>query len=156
MNLCRCGKLGDPRAECRCSPDQVRKYQERVSGPLLDRIDIQVHVKPVPHERLAGEAESSTTTSIMRRRVLDARATQQNRQGTCNAVLQGARLEQVCAIGANAHDLLRQAMDKLSLSARGYHRILRVARTIADLDGASAIDATHVAEAIQFRALDTR
>ena len=155
MNLCRCGKLGDPRGECRCSPDQVRKYQERVSGPLLDRIDIQVHVKPVPHKSLAGESDSRPSTAVMREQVLNARNRQVERQGRCNALLEGRLLEQVCAIGDQAQEMMRGAMEKLSLSARAYHRILRVARTIADLES-SSVSTAHVAEAIQYRALDGR
>ena len=154
MNLCRCGRLGDPRGECRCSPEQVRKYQERVSGPLLDRIDIQVHVKPVPHASLAATGDSGDGGSSIREQLIAARALQLERQGFCNAELGGRHLERVCAAGADAARMLAAAMDRMALSARAYHRILRVARTIADLAGAERIGTEHVAEAIQFRALD--
>ena len=152
--LCKCGRLGDPRAVCRCSPEQVRRYQERVSGPLLDRIDIQVHVKPVAHTSLAGEGVDRGTSETIREQVLAAREIQVRRQGCDNAHLQGTALERACAIDDEARRLLAAAMDKLSLSARAYHRILRVARTIADLESSASVGTAHVAEAIQYRALD--
>ncbi|GJL83748.1 MAG: magnesium chelatase subunit ChlI [marine bacterium B5-7] len=156
MNLCRCGKLGDPRGGCRCSPDQVRKYQERISGPLLDRIDLQVDVKPVSHERLSATVDPDGSTAVIRCKVLAARDRQIKRQGVANAELRGAELEDICAIEIRSRDLLKHAMDRFSLSARAYHRILRVARTIADLADTSAIDTEHIAEAIQFRSLEVR
>ncbi|KAA3627097.1 MAG: ATP-binding protein [Proteobacteria bacterium] len=132
----------------------MRKYQERVSGPLLDRIDIQVHVKPVPHERLAVRAESETSTEAVRGQVLAARDVQERRQGGCNAALRGSDLDRLCALHGDTRELLAAAMDRLSLSARAYHRILRVARTIADLEAVERIDSHHIAESIQYRALE--
>lgn len=157
MNPCPCGFLGDAQRPCSCSPLQVQNYRSRVSGPLLDRIDIQVEVRAVPYRDLAAQApgESSADLSI---RVDRARARQLDRfRGRPifrNAQMGARELRAYCPIDPPAARLLEQAMDKLALSARAYTRILKVARTIADLDGGGPLQAAHIAEAIQYRSLD--
>ncbi len=150
MNPCPCGYLGHPSGRCRCTPDQVARYRGKLSGPLLDRIDIRVEVPAVRHEELAtrGEAESS---AAVRARVIAAHERQMQRQGRPNADLDNAAIDAYCAADDDAQTLLRHAMARLQLSARSYHRILRLARTIADLAGAADIAPPHVAEAIQYR-----
>ena len=152
MNPCPCGYLGDPSGRCRCTPDQVQRYRLRISGPLLDRIDMQVDVpRLAPHELQGKQGES---TARVRKRVIAVRERQLERQKTCNAQLAGSALDSHCGLDEDAQTLLRQALDRLGLSARGYHRILRVARTIADIDGAEHIATAHLGEAIGYRHLD--
>ncbi|MDJ0955471.1 MAG: YifB family Mg chelatase-like AAA ATPase [Arenicellales bacterium] len=152
MNPCKCGWLGDNR--CRCTEEQIQKYRSRVSGPLLDRIDLHIEVPPVSKEYLYHSSRWEEPSSTVRERVIKARERQHNRLGCLNQQLHGKQLEQVCCIGEEARRLLDNAMDKLGLSARAYHRILRVARTIADLAGDNDIQVEHVSEAIGCRALD--
>ncbi|WJW75655.1 YifB family Mg chelatase-like AAA ATPase [Thiohalobacter sp. IOR34] len=151
MNPCPCGHLGDPARACRCTPDQVQRYRGRLSGPLLDRIDLQVSVPRQPAERLEGPPGEDSAE--VRRRVIQARARQQAR-GTTNAQLAGSLLDSACRLAAADHQLLHRAVERLGLSARARHRILRVARTIADLADAERIAASHLSEAIQYRCLD--
>jgi len=153
MNPCPCGYLGHPSARCRCTPDQIARYRGRLSGPLLDRIDLTVVVPPLTeHELRAGPGEASVD---VRQRVCAARALQQRRQGKPNQRLEAADIDRHCPLDDAAHALLAQAMNRLRLSARAYHRCLKVARTIADLNGREVIAANEVAEAVQFRrALD--
>ncbi len=153
MNPCPCGYLGDRRRACRCTPDQVRRYRSRLSGPLLDRIDLHVPVeRPDPLELdMTAPGEPS---AAVRHRVVAARARQTTRQGCTNARLEGRALETHCALGDGERRLLAQAMERLQLSLRARARILRVARTLADLDDAPAIAAPHLAEAIAHRPLD--
>jgi magnesium chelatase family protein len=157
MNPCPCGHLGDRRRECRCSPTQVRKYRGKISGPLLDRIDIQVEAPALTLEELRDAAPGEPSAAI-RTRVETARELQRRRfggrTGGCNALLGGRELREYCALEKAQGDLLQQAMEKLGLSARAYDRILRVARTIADLAGAERIATTHLLEAIHYRSLD--
>jgi len=157
MNPCPCGHLGDRRRECRCSPMQVRKYRGKISGPLLDRIDIQVEAPALTLEELR-DAAPGETSSAMRARVEAARAKQRlrfgARHGGCNALLGGRELREYCVLERPQGDLLQQAMEKLGLSARAYDRILRVARTIADLAEADRIATSHLLEAIHYRSLD--
>jgi len=156
-NPCPCGHLGDPRRECRCTPPEVRRYRARLSGPLLDRIDLQLEVPAVPYRDLArgGSGEAS---EVVRERVVAARARQAQRlAGTgrrTNAELSPSEVRRWCAPDAEGERLLELAMSKLALSARAVHRILRVARTIADLEGAAHLAARHVAEGIAYRSLD--
>jgi magnesium chelatase family protein len=150
---CPCGYLGHPNGRCRCTPDQVLRYRHRISGPLLDRIDLQVEVPDVPQEDLAGAATGEPSESI-RARVAAARERQLKRQDRSNATLGTREVDRHCAPDAHGATLLKQAISRLGLSARGYHRVLKVARTIADLTGASAVAAAHVAEAIQYRRFD--
>jgi magnesium chelatase family protein len=157
MNPCPCGHLGDRRRECRCSPMQVRKYRGKISGPLLDRIDIQVEAPALTLEELR-DAAPGEASAVIRARVEAARAKQRlrfgHRHGGCNALLGGRELREYCVLERAQGDLLQQAMEKLGLSARAYDRILRVARTIADLAGAERIATAHLLEAIHYRSLD--
>lgn len=150
MNPCPCGYAGHPTRACSCSPDQVARYRSRLSGPLLDRIDLTVEVPVLAHDELTGSApgESSATVRV---RVEQARQRQQERQGCPNARIEAGQVEALCAPDASGAALLRQAMSRLNLSARAYHRALRVARTLADLAGAERPGMVHVAEAIQYR-----
>jgi len=154
MNPCPCGYLGHPSGKCRCSPDAVARYRGRLSGPLADRIDLKFEVPALPVEEFAASARGESS-SVLRDRVERARADQRSRQGCANALLGVRDTETHCAPGDHAEALLRQAIARLSLSARAYHRILRVARTIADLAASETIAVAHVAEAIQYRRLDT-
>jgi magnesium chelatase family protein len=157
MNPCACGYLGDPRHECRCSPAQVQRYRARISGPLLDRIDLHVEAPSLGVEELRQERPGETSAAI-RARIEAARSRQRARfAGTrtaANARMTQAQIRQHCALDGALGRLLQQAMEQLHLSARAYDRILKVARTIADLAGADAIAAPHLLEAIQYRSLD--
>jgi magnesium chelatase family protein len=152
MNPCPCGYLGDVSSRCRCAPEQIQRYRQRISGPLLDRIDLQVEVPRLPARALqAAPGEDSAT---VRARVTAARELMLARQGDCNARLSGDDLERHCALGDRERELLHQALERLNLSARAYHRILRVARTLADMDAAARIGARHLGEALAYRNLD--
>jgi magnesium chelatase family protein len=159
MNPCPCGWLGHASGRCACTPDVVRRYRGRVSGALYDRIDMAIEVPPVDAgEMVSGAAQDPNAspscgarTSVVRERVACAYERQLARQAKANARLAPAEVEQVCGRSPDVERLLAQAMSRLALSARGYHRVLRVARTIADLAGSDAISATHVAEAIGYR-----
>jgi magnesium chelatase family protein len=153
MNPCPSGYLGHYNARCRCTPDQVLRYRARLSGPLLDRIDLQIEVPAVPQEELAKRAGGETTAGI-RARVEAARARQVERQKKPNAKLTTREIDRWCTTDEAGQALLKQALNRLGLSARAYHRILKVARTIADLAGAPGISSAHLAEAIQYRRLD--
>ena len=153
MNPCPCGYLGHFSGKCRCTPDQVARYRGKISGPLIDRIDIHLEGPAVSQEDLlkhtAGEA-----TGAVRARVAAAHRIQIDRQGKANSNLATREIDKWCSPDAAAEGLLRQAIAKLNLSARAYHRVLKLARTIADLAGSEAIAVAHVAEAIQYRKLD--
>lgn len=158
MNPCPCGYYNHPEKECVCGPGIVQKYLNKVSGPLLDRIDIHVEVTPVPFRELS-KAQSSEKSEVIRKRVVSARSIQEQRfkeiQGVyCNAQMRTKLLQTYCYISESGMILLKNAMEKLSLSARAYDRILKVARTIADLEGMDDIQNHHLAEAIQYRSLD--
>jgi magnesium chelatase family protein len=155
MNPCPCGYLGAANGRCRCTSDQVRSYRARISGPLLDRIDLHVEVPAVPNADLLGPFNGDGDASAqVRERVQAARERQQQRAGVANARLSAKQIEQLCVLDADDRRLLELAMQRLSLSARAAHRILKVARTIADLEGAERIDGSHLSEAIQYRCLD--
>lgn len=158
MNPCPCGFAGDPKRECRCSEPQMRRYRSKISGPLLDRIDIHVEVPAVPFEALSSK-EQGESSATMRERVLRVRALQAERYRElpnvrCNADLPAGKLQHFCPIEPEAEAILKMAMNELGLTARAYTRILRVARTIADMAGAEVIGQVHLFEAIQYRALD--
>jgi magnesium chelatase family protein len=155
MNPCPCGYLGDESGRCRCTPDQVTRYRARISGPLLDRIDMQVEVPRLPPERLsAGPGDGAEPSAAVRARVEAARALQRARAGKPNSALVSREIERDCRLDANGRALLTQALTRLSLSARAYHRILKLARTIADLAGSEAVTTQHISEAIGYRRLD--
>jgi len=153
MNPCPCGYLGHPSGRCQCSQEQIGRYRRRVSGPLVDRIDIALDVPPVL-ERDLIEAPRGEPSDAVAERVAAARATQLARQGRPNALIEPGDLEAHCGLDAPGLSLIRRALDRFSLSARAYQRIRKVARTIADLDRAPQIEAAHVAEAIQLRRFD--
>jgi magnesium chelatase family protein len=150
MNPCPCGYLGHPSGQCHCSPEQVARYRSRISGPLLDRIDLHIEVAALPEAEMtaAGNGEDSAT---VRARVAAARARQIARQGKPNALLGSKEIDLHCTPDTAAMTLLKQAIARLNLSARAYHRILRVARSIADLAYAEQISASQIAEAVQYR-----
>jgi magnesium chelatase family protein len=153
MNPCPCGYLGHPSGRCQCSQEQVGRYRRRVSGPLVDRIDIALDVPPV-NQRDLVEAPRGEPSAAVRERVAVARARQLARQGRPNALLEPGELEAHCELDAAGLALIRRALDRFSLSARAYQRIRKVARTIADIEQAPAIESAHVAEAIQLRRFD--
>jgi len=152
MNPCPCGYLGHPSGRCRCTPDQIARYRHKLSGPLLDRIDLHVEVPALSQEELT-ERQPQESSAAVRERVTRAYAMQCERQGKPNALLGTQEIERYCKVDAAAERLLHNAVARLNLSARGYHRVLRLARTIADLAGEPQIAAAHVAEAIQYRRL---
>ncbi|MBI5436185.1 MAG: YifB family Mg chelatase-like AAA ATPase [Nitrosomonadales bacterium] len=153
MNPCPCGYLGHYNGKCRCTPDQVSRYRSKISGPLLDRIDIQIEVPAVPHEDLLKQAAGETSAAIQAR-VEIARQHQLARQGKPNAQLTVSEIDALCIPDAQGESLLRQAMIRLNLSARAYHRMLKMARTIADLAGNENILTQHIAEGVQYRRMD--
>ena len=156
MNPCPCGYAGDRRRACRCTPTQIAKYRSRLSGPLRDRLDLIVDVQPVAITDMTGEAQGEPS-AVVRSRVLAARERQLARglkRARVNAHLHGKALDRICALDAAGRRLLERSADKLHLSARGFHRILKVARTIADLAGAESILSEHLAEALQYRLVE--
>jgi magnesium chelatase family protein len=158
MNPCPCGYYNHPEKECVCAPGVVQKYLNKISGPLLDRIDLHVEVTPVPFSELS-KAQTSETSEYIRERVIKARQKQSNRYKAtggiyCNAQMRTIDLRTYCSLDSVGNNLLKTAMERLGLSARAYDRILKVARTIADLDSADNIQSNHIAEAIQYRSLD--
>lgn len=158
MNPCPCGYYNHPEKECTCAPGAVKKYLSRISGPLLDRIDLHVEVTPVPFKDLSLQASGETSAQI-RERVVKAREIQQKRFEQspsihCNAQMTSSKIRTYCVLDEASMTLLKKAMEKLGLSARAYDRILKVSRTIADLAGEEDIKAAHVAEAITYRSLD--
>ena len=158
MNPCPCGFFGDPKRECRCSPLQIQKYRNRISGPLLDRIDIHVEVPAVRYQDLSA-VERGESSETIRERVIRGRKIQQGRfKGSskvhCNAAMRTKDLQKYCRLEPDAQNLLKMAISDLNFSARAYDRILKVSRTIADLEESETIETPHVSEAIQYRSLD--
>ncbi len=175
MNPCRCGYFGDPTRKCTCKPEDVRRYMSRISGPMLDRIDIQIELPSITYDELSAREDPSTLerSADVRKRVCEARAFAKERMKAedeahgyehspaekplhCNAQLDPASIRRYCVMTEEASDLLRAAFENLGLSARGHDRILRVARTIADLAKCKVIQAEHIAEAVQLRSLDRK
>ncbi len=159
MNPCKCGFHGDPLHQCMCTPHKIQSYRSRVSGPLLDRIDIHIEVPAIKFNEIASDAAAETSSAI-RARVTRARQVQQGRFKSdgiyANAQMKPRHIRKYCRIGEDSQSLMERAMNKLGLSARAYNRILKVSRTIADLEGSSTILSHHISEAIQYRSLDRR
>jgi len=158
MNPCPCGYFGDIRHQCTCTPGQIHRYRHKVSGPLLDRIDIHIEVPAVPYKELSTEYSGERSDSI-RQRVVAARDKQIERFGNdrriyANGQMKTRHIKKYCILRADAQSLLDTAMHKLSLSARAYTRILKLSRTIADLEASDDIQSHHISEAIQYRTLD--
>lgn len=157
MNPCPCGYLGDSSGRCHCTSEQVARYRARISGPLLDRIDMHLEVPRVSHQVLReGSVEGEETSAAIRQRVIAARGIALNRQGKANAILNAKEVKQLCTLSPQGYALLEQAMDRFALSHRAYHRILKLARTIADLAHAKTIELQHLSEAINYRKLDRK
>lgn len=158
MNPCPCGYYNHPTKACVCSPGQVQKYLNKISGPLLDRIDIQIEIIPVPFDKISDQRRGESSAAI-RERVIQARQIQEKRYTEysgiyCNAQMNSKLLSLYAQPDGQGLSLLKNAMDRLNLSARAYDRILKVARTIADLEGSEQILSVHLAEAISYRNLD--
>jgi len=158
MNPCPCGYFGDLKRECRCSPTQVQRYRQRISGPLLDRIDLHIEVPAVEYRDISSTRAEESSAAI-RERVVRARERQQARfradvKTNCNARMGTRQIKQHCQLADESQELIRIAMTELNLSARAYDRILKVSRTVADLAGAEDITPDHVSEAIQYRTFD--
>lgn len=159
MNPCPCGNFGHPTKACTCTPPVIDRYLHKISGPLLDRIDLHVELRPVEYDDLASDQKGEATADIALR-VLRAREVQAKRYAgtdiTCNSQLAGDLLREVCRLQPDAQKLLRRAFERMGLSARAHDRVLKVSRTIADLDGSADICAEHVSEAVQYRSLDRK
>jgi magnesium chelatase family protein len=158
MNPWPCGYFGDPTRECHCTPPMIQRYVSKISGPLLDRIDIQIEVPSVKYKELRAPAASEDSAAV-RTRVIEARKLQHKRFTSeknthCNAQMAPKMIRKHCAISADGEKLLENAVSRLGLSARAHDRILKVARTIADLDASETVDPKHLSEAIQYRTLD--
>jgi len=153
MNPCPCGYLGHFNGKCRCTPDQISRYRNKISGPLLDRIDIQIEVPALPQDDLLNKSEGATSEAIQAR-VEIARQRQLARQDKANAQLSVTEIDALCTPDDQGVAMLQQAISRLGLSARAYHRVLKVARSIADLEGDDAVSSRHIAEAVQYRRLN--
>jgi magnesium chelatase family protein len=158
MNPCPCGYYNHPEKECVCTPGNIQRYMNKISGPLLDRIDIHIEVVPVSYEELSGEKQTESS-EVIRGRVIQSRKVQglrfeQHHQVYNNAQMSSKMIRQYCEIDSAGKNLLKKAMENLGLSARAYDRILKVSRTIADLEESENIQAHHLAEAINYRSLD--
>ena len=158
MNPCPCGYYNHPTKACVCTPGQIHRYLHKISGPLLDRIDLQIEITPLSFEELSRTAPGESS-AVIRERVIRARQIQGQRYAGekgvhCNAQMTSRLLREYASLGEQGTEMLREAMTRLQLSARAYDRILRVARTIADLDGGGEIQIAHLAEAIGYRNLD--
>ena len=161
MNPCRCGYFGHPTQKCTCSAADVKRYISRISGPMLDRIDIQIELPSLSYDDLSAKTSSEETSAQIRERVIAARQFAMARVGEdsgvyCNAQLSSSQIRKYCVMDASAEMMLKAAYERMGMSARGYDRIMRVARTIADLDRSETIGAKHIAEAIQYRSLDKK
>ncbi len=159
MNPCPCGFMSDPQRECHCTYPQIQRYKSKISGPLLDRIDLHVEVPSVKFKDLASQSGEESSQTV-RERVKAAREKQKSRFQSktifCNAQMGPRQIKKYSPLDSDSQDLLENAMDYLGLSARAYHRILKISRTIADLENSQDIGPHHVSEAIQYRNLDRR
>ena len=159
MNPCPCGYYGHPHRECRCGKKQVSAYLSRISGPLLDRFDIHCEVSPVEYEQISSKVKAEAS-AVIRQRVQKAREIQQKRFAgtsiTCNARIPSSMLKEVCPTSVEADEMFRAVFDKMGLSARTHDRILKVSRTIADMDGSEVIEKAHIAKAVRYRSLDRK
>jgi magnesium chelatase family protein len=155
MNPCPCGYYGNNDGRCRCTQEQVRRYRDRISGPLLDRIDMHVPLSALRQGELHSQSQGDSSAQI-RTRVELARARQIDRQGKANCCLSGAELELLCPLASHDQALLEHAMLKLGLSTRAYHRVLKVARTLADLQNHAQVNTENLTEALSYRSLDRR
>jgi len=159
MNPCPCGHFTDPQRACRCTPQQIRQYRSKISGPLLDRIDIHIEVPSVRYKDLTSKSTGESSNTI-KERVSRARDIQKRRFNTLyvknNAQMTNKQIKEFCPLDEDSHRLIEMAIDKLGLSARAYTRILKVARTIADLEEEENIQSHHISEAIQYRSLDRK
>jgi len=157
LNPCFCGYLGDPSGRCHCTSDQIQRYRNRISGPLLDRIDMHIEVPRMSHEILRhGAPEGEENSEQIRKRVITARNRAMERCGRSNALLTAPKVKKYCQLNDAGHNLIEQAMNKFGLSHRAYHRILKVSRTIADLANSETIELNHVSEAIGYRKWDRK
>ena len=163
MNPCRCGYFGHPTKPCTCSPADVKRYISKISGPMLDRIDIQIELPSLSYDELSSSAAPAESSAVIRERVAKARRfalermpDAQERGIWSNAQLDSASIRKYCVMDASASAMLKAAYERMGMSARGYDRIMRVARTIADMDASEIIKANHIAEAIQYRSLDKK
>ncbi len=151
MNPCPCGYYGDTQNNCRCSAAQIERYQSKLSGPLLDRIDIHIEVPAISHRELQSPTGATETSAQVKQRVVQAHQRQKQRRGKCNARLSNREIEQDCILQPEDQKVLQKSMEKMKLSARAYHRILKLARTIADLDNSEQIQLQHLTESIGYR-----
>jgi magnesium chelatase family protein len=163
MNPCKCGYFGDSTRQCTCNPAAIKKYLDKVSGPLLDRIDIEIELPSVSYDEISGKTAVGESSANIRKRVNEARRFAAERLSAggddptvLNAKMTPAMIHRYCKLDAEASDLMRNAFEALGFSARGHDRVLRVARTIADLDGMSEVNSDHIAEAIMYRSLDRK
>ena len=157
MNPCPCGYLGDSSGRCHCTSEQIARYRAKISGPLLDRIDMHLEVPRVSHQVLReGSTQGEETSMAIRQRVIAARSIALNRQGKANAILNAKEVKQLCTLSPQGYAILEQAMERFALSNRAYHRILKLARTIADLAHSKTIELQHLSEAINYRKLDRK
>ena len=154
MNPCACGYHGDPKVLCRCTQDSINRYRNKISGPVLDRIDIHIQVPRLPRSQLEHHKQTSETSCQIRQRVTTCRQIQHDRCGVANARMTPKQLQLYCQLDVRTQNLLTNAVEKLGFSARAYDRILKVARTIADLEHAHQIRIQHISEAIGYRSLD--
>ncbi len=155
-NPCKCGYLGDPEGDCRCTPEQVNRYLGKLSGPLLDRIDMQINVTKVPYNQLRAKREPEESSARIRERVVETRAIQHHRQGKLNSRLSTAEIDRFCVLDEEGYDLLDRVLTRFNMSARSYHRILKLARTIADMNRMEAIATPHLLTAVKMRRLDRK
>jgi len=152
MNPCPCGQWGNPKANCFCSPDKISRYLGKISAPLLDRIDMQITVQPLSeHELIAPHNSADRTSASLRKKVEELRLHQWNRQGCINAHLGAKECEAVAALGHKEREFLSLALSRLKLSARAYHRLLKVARTIADIHNSEKVDLAALQQALAFK-----